>query len=159
MHKVKNTGLPIWKVVPVKLSALKSRSKWTQQLNLSLSYLSPPSQTNQAKKKECLTYCLIHFLPPNFFTSSSQIYSPRRPSFPRVSRDQSVLLMKKHQYWEEEWFLPMGTLWSLTPRESAECFIGNKLCLGYEGEQQRKCCWAGSGICWALINAKASYIH
>lgn len=93
----------------------------------------------------------LHFLIPNLFSKKALL--PKEDVRPECSAN------RRNTNTEEERFLPMGTLWSLTPRESAECFIGNKLCLGYEGEQQRKCCWAGSGICWALINAKASYIH
>lgn len=128
MHKAEKTqASPIWKVVPVKLSVRKSRSKWTQQLNLFIPHLSPLSQTNQAKKKKKN----LDLLPRS--TSLLQISSLPHPKFilqegpPSQGRCETRgSANRRNTNTEEELFLPMGTLWSLTPRESAECHY-NKL--------------------------------
>ena len=89
---------------PCKTFSTKEQVKMGSPAESPLYPLSfPTSPRRQGKKKLDL---LPHPLPPpNFFTSSSQIYSPRRHSFPRKMWDQSVLLIevpqhkKEHQYW------------------------------------------------------------
>lgn len=69
---------------PCKTFSMKEQVK----MDSAAESLYPPSiptiPDKPGKKKKKNLDLLPHPLPPpNFFTSSSQIYSPRRPSFPR----------------------------------------------------------------------------